>query len=211
MISYDNNATTTTTIAMAIAMRIEQERDSRAAESGVEWRECWRGAWAERKRLLGYRSRCFSHTHTHTHTVRDTGEGLGLGLCLGIFPVRDSRSQHAIKCFCLINKKINFYETCLKQTTKIDWPDKMQLRFAKPAHTHTRTHPSTPHTHARVELIKEMCQSVWPVRFKFVAWVFCFFLPLSLSYFWQLLPTYLALCCLRRQATIAVVKYQLKY
>lgn len=39
MISYDNNATTTT-IAMAIAMRIEQERDSRAAESGVEWREC---------------------------------------------------------------------------------------------------------------------------------------------------------------------------
>lgn len=83
----------------------------------------------------------------HTHIVRDTGEGLGLGLCLGIFPVRDSRSQHAIKCFCLINKKINFYETCLKQTTKIDWPDKMQLRFAKPAHTHTHAHTPVHHTH----------------------------------------------------------------
>jgi len=45
-------------------------------------------------------------------------------------------SQHAIKCLRLINKKINFYETCLKQTTKIDWPDKIQLRFA----SHTKTH-----------------------------------------------------------------------
>jgi len=47
-------------------------------------------------------------------------------------------SQHAIKCLCLINKKINFYETCLKQTTKIDWPDKIQLRFATQTDTHER-------------------------------------------------------------------------
>lgn len=87
MISYDNNATTTTTIAM----RIEEER--RAEQQKVDWgrrkgkgEEVW--SWAERKRLLGDRSRCYSRTHTHTHA----GEGLGLGLSLSleIFPVRVS-------------------------------------------------------------------------------------------------------------------------
>lgn len=85
----------------------------------------------------------------HTHT-RTQGRDLDLGsvsVSVSVwrsFQFESLCAQHAIKCFCLINKKINFYETCLKQTTKIDWPDKMQLRFAKPTHTHTYTHSHTP-------------------------------------------------------------------
>lgn len=149
MISYDNNATKT----IPIAMRIEQERRAEqqrvvsggSVEEGLGLREnACRGSAAGASLV---------HSNTHIHTRRYWGGNWARSLSLS-GDLSSSRlcSQHAIKCFCLINKKINFYETCLKQTTKIDWPDKMQLRFAKPTHTHTHAQPST-HSHTNIHTL----------------------------------------------------------
>lgn len=126
-------------------MRIEQERRAEqqrvvsggSVEEGLGLREnACRGSAAGASLV---------HSNTHIHTRRYWGGNWARSLSLS-GDLSSSRlcSQHAIKCFCLINKKINFYETCLKQTTKIDWPDKMQLRFAKPTHTHNPVHTHTP-------------------------------------------------------------------
>lgn len=139
MISYDNNATTTS--------------------------ECWVFAGGR------VPSRCFCPDPAPVSPL-PTAHLLSFSewtLCstrLSDSSLSAYHSQQAIKCLRLINKKINFYETCLKQTTKIDWPDKILLCPLQP---HTDTHPYSTAAYQR----NEMCH-IGLKRFEFVACVFCF-------------------------------------
>lgn len=109
MISYDNNATTTS-----------EGRVRAGTEAGLP-------------------SRCFAAPRLLSLPA-DRWWWVLCSTRLSDVSLAVDHSQHAIKGLCSINKKINFYETCLKQTTKIDWPDKIQLRFATQPHSHTLSH-----------------------------------------------------------------------